>query len=138
MPTRADFPYLVPVTLRWKDNDVYGHVNNVDYYSFFDTAINMFLVLEGGLDVHCGQSIGLCAESTCNYHAPLTYPGAVEVGVRVEHLGSSSVRYGVAVFAQEVEEPAATGTFVHVFVDRETRRPTPIGGRLREALAGLL
>jgi acyl-CoA thioester hydrolase len=134
---RADFPHLHAITTRWDDNDVYGHVNNVRYFAFFDTAINEWLVREGGLDIHGGDVIGLCAESHCAYTAAIALPDAVEVGLRVGHVGGSSVRYELAVFKGGQEEPAATGWFVHVFVERETRRPVPLAPPLRAALERL-
>ncbi len=135
--TRAEYPFRMPITTRWKDNDVYGHVNNVEYYSFFDTAINAWLIREGGLDIHRGTVIGLCAESHCAFHAALEFPGTVECGVRVARLGRSSVRYELALFADGLDGPAATGWFVHVFVDRASRRPADLPGELRAALERL-
>jgi acyl-CoA thioester hydrolase len=135
--TRADFPHHRAVPTRWNDNDVYGHVNNVQYYAFFDTVINAWLIEEGGLDIHDGAVIGLCAESHCTYHAPLAFPGTVDAGLRVGHLSRSSVRYEVGLFAAGEDEPAATGWFVHVFVDRTTRRPAEPPPRLRAALERL-
>ena len=120
---RGAFPHLHPITTRWDDNDVYGHVNNVRYFAFFDTAINDWLIREGGLDIERGDVIGVCAESHCAYTAAIAFPDAVEVGLRAGHVGNSSVRYELAVFKAGAEEPAATGWFVHVFVDRATRRP---------------
>ena len=134
---RHAFPYLHPIATRWDDNDVYGHVNNVRYFAFFDTAINDWLIREGGLDVEHGAVIGLCAESHCAYTAAIAFPDAVEVGLRTERIGSSSVRYELAVFRGGAEESAATGWFVHVFVDRVTRRPVPIPAPLRAALERL-
>ena len=134
---RADYPFLCPLPTRWDDNDVYGHVNNVRYFAFFDTAINEWLVREGGLDIHGGDVIGLCAESHCSYSTAIAFPDAVEVGLRAGHVGSSSVRYELAVFRGGDEEPAATGWFVHVFVDRATRKPAPIPAGLRQALERL-
>jgi acyl-CoA thioester hydrolase len=131
----ADFPYRHPITTRWDDNDVYGHVNNVRYFAFFDTAINAWLIEEGGLDIERGDVIGVCAESHCTYTAAISFPDAVEVGVRAGHIGTSSVRYELGVF--KGEEPAASGWFVHVFVDRATRRPVPFPPRLRAALERL-
>ena len=125
------------ITTRWMDNDVYGHVNNVQYYSYFDTVINEYLIAEGGLDIVHGPVIGLCAESHCTYHGPLAFPDAVEAWLRVGHLGRSSVRYEIALRRAGVEEPAATGWFVHVFVDRETRRPAEIPAPVRAALERL-
>ena len=137
MTARADFPHLHRIATRWDDNDVYGHVNNVRYFAFFDTAINDWLVREGGLDIHDGDVIGVCAESHCNSATPISFPEAVEVGLRAVHIGGSSVRYELAVFRAEDSEPAATGWFVHVFVDRGTRRPVPFPERLRAALQRL-
>jgi acyl-CoA thioester hydrolase len=116
------------------DNDVYGHINNVAFYSYFDTAANHYLIHEGALDVHDGPVIGLVVESTCRYHAPAAYPDALSVGVRVERLGDRSVTYGIAVFRQGEDVAVADGTFVHVFVDRATRRPITIPPQLRAAL----
>ena len=135
--TREEYPHVHEVPTRWDDNDVYGHVNNARYFAFFDTAINTWLIEEGGLDVDRGEVIGVCAESHCAYTAAIAFPDAVEVGLRAAHIGSSSVRYELAVFKAGADEPAATGWFVHVFVDRETRRPAPPPPRLRAALERL-
>jgi acyl-CoA thioester hydrolase len=135
--SRADYAWVLEVPTRWADNDAYGHVNNVQYYAFFDTAINAWLIAEGGLDVEGGDVIGVCAESSCRYLAALTYPEVADVAVRVGHLGRTSVRYELAVFRQGADEPAAEGTFVHVFVDRDSRRPTEPPPRLRDALERL-
>lgn len=134
---REDVRFVVPLSTRWTDNDVYGHVNNAIYYAFFDSAVNRFLIEEGGLDIHAGPVIGLVVESSCRYHAPLAYPEPIVGGVRVDRLGTSSVTYGVAVFAEGKDDAAADGTFTHVFVDRVTRRPTPIPDELRRALERL-
>jgi acyl-CoA thioester hydrolase len=131
------YPHRFPIQTRWKDNDVYGHVNNVEYYSYFDTAINAWLIREGGLDIERGDIIGLCVESHCEYKAALTFPETIEVGLRVGHLGKSSVRYELAIFREGGDEVTAEGHFVHVFVERETRRPVPIPPRLRDALERL-
>ncbi len=132
---RAGYGYVQAIPTRWMDNDVYGHVNNVVYYSYFDTVTNTYLIQYGGLDIHAetGQ-IGLCVESHCRYAAPLSFPGIVEAALRVETLGRSSVRYGIGLFAADASTPAAEGWFVHVFVDRATSRPEPIGDALRAAL----
>ncbi len=135
---RADYAHVLPIPTRWNDNDVYGHVNNVEYLAFFDTVINRWLIEEGGLDIAGGPTIGLCAESGCTYHAALVFPQVVDAALRVAHLGRTSVRYEVGLFAQGSDEPAGTGFFVHVFVDRAERRPAPIEGGLREALERLL
>ena len=134
---RREFRHLHPMSTRWDDNDVYGHVNNVRYFAFFDTAINAWLIREGGLDVERGDVIGVCAESHCAYTAAIAFPDAVEVGLRAAHLGTSSVRYELAVFRDGDEESAAAGWFVHVFVDRATRRPVAIPAPLRAALERL-
>ena len=133
---RADYPHLLEIPTRWHDNDIYGHVNNVDYYAFFDTVINRWLIQEGGLDIQNGQTIGLCAESACRFTAALVFPEAVTAGLRVAHLGTSSVKYEIGLFGAG-GEPAATGWFVHVFVDRATRRPVPIPATIRGALEAI-
>jgi acyl-CoA thioester hydrolase len=120
------------------DNDIYGHVNNVVYYSYFDTIINAWLIAHAGLDIHGGAQIGLCAESHCKFLAPIEFPNIVEAGLRVEQLGRSSVRYGVGLFIEDQPAPAAKGWFVHVFVDRAGRAATPIQPAMRAALATLL
>jgi acyl-CoA thioester hydrolase len=122
------------ITTRWMDNDVYGHVNNVVYYSFFDTAVNGLLMDAGVLDIHAGDVIGLVAETQCNYFAPIAFPQPVVAGVRVAQLGRSSVRYEIALFAGDASESAAAGHFVHVYVDRATRRPVPLPEPLRAVL----
>jgi acyl-CoA thioester hydrolase len=134
---RASYGHWLALATRWKDNDVYGHVNNTEYYSYFDTIINGYLIEEGGLDIHAGETIGLCVESHCNYSAALAFPETVDVGMRVGKLGRSSVRYEIGIFRRGVDEPAATGWFVHVFVGRDDRRPVPIPDRIREALERL-
>ncbi|MBM3547851.1 MAG: acyl-CoA thioesterase [Alphaproteobacteria bacterium] len=120
------------------DNDVYGHVNNVVYYSYFDTVINAYLIDTGKLDIEKGPVIGLCVESQCRYFKPLAFPDTIDAGLRVGRLGSSSVRYEIGLFRQGDDEPAAAGHFVHVFVDRAGRRPTPIPEPMRSALARLV
>jgi acyl-CoA thioester hydrolase len=135
--TVAEYPHRLAIPTRWADNDVYGHVNNVEYYAFFDTVINAWLIAEGGLDIHRGEVIGLCAESHCEFHAPLAFPETVQAGLRVVSLGRSSVRYEIGLFGERVAEPAATGWFVHVFVDREQRRPAQIPAGVRAALERL-
>ncbi len=133
----ADYPHVLPIATRWKDNDVYGHVNNVEYYSYFDTVINAYLITEGGLDIHAGPVIGLCVESHCAFSASLAFPETVRAGLRVGKLGNSSVRYEIGLFGEGSDEPAAEGWFVHVFVDRETRRPQPVPDVVRAALERL-
>ncbi len=134
---RSDYRHHLRIPTRWYDNDVYGHVNNVQYYAFFDTVINEWLIREGGLDIHAGDVIGLCAESHCAFHAPLAFPETVHAGLRVGRLGGSSVRYEIGLFGEYGAGPAATGWFVHVFVDRAARRPTDIPVPLRAALERL-
>jgi acyl-CoA thioester hydrolase len=134
----AGYPHVLDISTRWKDNDVYGHVNNVEYYSYFDTVINRFLITEGGLDIHGGAVIGLCVESHCAFKAALSFPDLVRAGLRVAHLGRSSVRYEIGLFREDDPEPVAEGWFVHVFVDREERRPRAIPDGVRAALEPLL
>ena len=138
MTAEGSYAHRVAIPTRWADNDVYGHVNNVEYYAFFDTAINTWLVREGGLDIHEGGVIGVCAESHCTYHAGVSFPETVEVGLRVGKLGRTSVRYELAIFREAGDEPVATGWFVHVFVDRASRRPAEMPERLRGALERLV
>lgn len=134
---RSAYPAFRSITTRWMDNDVYGHVNNVVYYSWFDTAVNAWLIEQGALDIHGGGTIGLVIETQCNYFAPLAFPQTIEAGIRVAHLGTSSVRYEVGLFAQGADEAAAQGHFVHVYVDRQTRRPVPLPPQLRAVLETL-
>ena len=134
-PARADYPVFYPITTRWMDNDFYGHVNNVTYYSYFDTAANNYLIKEGGLDIVNGDVIGFVVNSGCQYLAPIAYPEAIEAGLRVDKLGNSSVQYGIAIFKQGQPQVCAYGHFVHVFVDRKTQKPTPIPEGIRQALA---
>ncbi len=134
MSARDGYRHFLRMGTRWKDNDVYGHVNNVVYYSFFDTVINQYLIAAGGLDIRGGAVMGVCAESHCKFLGELAFPEEVEAGLRVEHLGNSSVRYGVGLFRAGAVEAAAEGWFVHVFVDRGSRRPVAIPAALRAAL----
>ena len=122
---------------RWMDNDAYGHVNNVVYYSWFDTAVNAYLIEHGVLDIHHGEAIGLVVETQCNYFSPLAFPQTVEAGLRVARLGHSSVRYEVALFAQDQDLCAARGHFVHVYVDRVSRRPVSLPQPLKQLLETL-
>lgn len=131
---RSDYRVFRPIGTRWMDNDVYGHVNNVVYYSWFDTAVNGWLIEQGALDIHAGAVIGLVVETQCNYFAPLAFPQTVHAGLRVAHLGSSSARYEVGLFAEGADRAAACGHFVHVYVDRETRRPVPLPEPLKRTL----
>ncbi len=134
---RGRYPVFRSITTRWGDNDIYGHVNNVVYYSWFDTAVNAYLIEQGALDIHGGDTIGLVVETQCNYFAPLAFPQTIEAGIRVAHLGSSSVRYEVGLFAQGEPFSAAAGHFVHVYVGREDRRPRTLPEPLRRALEPL-
>ncbi|WP_116199574.1 acyl-CoA thioesterase [Amycolatopsis circi] len=132
----VNYPHWQTVPLRWKDNDVYGHVNNVVHYSLMDTVINTWLIERGGLDIESGPVIGLCVESHCAYHASVSFPDTLRIGLRVAHLGRSSVRYEIGMYTAS-ETLVAEGHFVHVFVDREPRRPVEVAGKLRESLAEL-
>lgn len=162
-PLITAYPYVTTITTRWMDNDIYGHVNNVAYYSFFDTAANQFLIERGGLDIADASIIGLVVESKCTYHAPLAYPQVLRAGVRVDRLGNRAVTYGIAIFAGDGatdpshrdpsragdpshrdpsrsgddDRAAAHGHFVHVFVERETRTPVAIPEPLRSALSSI-
>jgi acyl-CoA thioester hydrolase len=135
---REHFKFLTRIATRWMDNDVYGHINNVVYYSYFDTLINKYSIDSGALDIHDGAVIGLAVETHCRFLQPLSFPQDIDAALRVAHLGTSSVRYEIGLFAPAQDEPAALGWFVHVFVDRKTRRPQPMSNMLRLALSALL
>ncbi|NEX61140.1 acyl-CoA thioesterase [Noviherbaspirillum galbum] len=132
--TRSDYKHFHPITTRWMDNDAYGHVNNVVYYSWFDTAVNQFLIVNGALEIERSPVIGLVIETQCNYFAPVAFPDQVSAGIRVSKLGKSSVRYEVGIFRGDEQSAAAQGHFVHVYVDRETRRPAAIPDAMRQLL----
>jgi acyl-CoA thioester hydrolase len=134
---RSAYRAFSAITTRWMDNDAYGHVNNVVYYSWFDTAVNAHLIERGVLDIHHGRTIGLVIETQCNYFASLAFPQTIEAGLRVAKLGTSSVRYEVGLFAQGEPLTAARGHFVHVYVDRDTRRPVPLPPDLKTVLEQL-
>jgi acyl-CoA thioester hydrolase len=134
---RSAYPFFTRITTRWMDNDIYGHINNVVHYSFFDTAVNSFLIGRGALDIHAGPVIGVVVETHCNFFAPLQYPQAVEAGVRVGRLGSSSVRYEIGLFADAAPTCAASGHFVHAYVDPLSRRPAALPHELLSALSPL-
>lgn len=135
-PEREAYGYLCPVDSRWADNDIYGHINNVVYYSYFDSTINRYLIDQGGLDIHAGDVIAYVVSSGCDYVEAAAYPESLAIGMRVEKLGTSSVRYGLALFG-ETGAAKAQGFVVHVFVDRQSGRPVAIPARLREALEKL-
>ena len=144
LPTRAQAEHrsayraFRDIGTRWSDNDLYGHVNNVVYYSWFDTAVNGLLIERGALDIHRGRTIGLVVETHCDYFSPLAFPEPVTAGIRVAHAGASSVRYEVALFpGDETLACAAKGHFVHVYVDRATRRPAPLPAELLHVLESL-
>jgi acyl-CoA thioester hydrolase len=131
---RSRFPRFQTITTRWMDNDIYGHVNNVVHYSFFDTAVNRYLIEAGALDIHAGAVIGLVVQTQCHYFESIAFPQTVHAGLRVAHLGRSSVRYEVGLFADDAPLAAAVGHFVHVYVDRASRRPVPLPAPLQAAL----
>ena len=137
MAERKAYKHFVSIATRWRDNDIYGHVNNIEYYGYFDTAINLYLIERGELDIQGGSLIGVCAESHCKFVAELSFPQIVEAGLRVEHLGKTSVRYGIGLFRRGMEQAAAEGWFVHVFVDRLSHRPAALTSALRAALEQL-
>lgn len=136
--TQHDFHYFLTINTRWADNDIYGHVNNVVYYSFFDTAVNTFLIEHASLDIHHGDIIGLVVDSGCSYFAPLAYPESIVAGVRVLHIGNSSVRYQIALFKENAQQAIAQGHFVHVYVERSTRKPKALPNNMRSMLNTLL
>lgn len=136
--TRADYAHFLAISTRWSDNDVYGHINNVVYYSYFDTVVNEYLLRAGVLDFSEGETIGLVVETRCNFFAPVVFPEPIEAGLRVEKLGNTSVRYEVAIFTQGSDVAAAQGHFVHVYVDRVARRPVPLPAPLVDALKPLI
>lgn len=135
---RCDYPHFHAIATRWMDNDLYGHVNNVVYYSYFDTIINEYLIREAGLDIQAGAVIGVCAESSCRFKAAFSFPEAIHCGLKVAHLGKRSVRYEIGLFKAGAGTAAAEGSFVHVFVERRTMRPVEIPAGLRAALEKLL
>lgn len=132
---RSDYKHFLPLQTRWADNDIYGHVNNVAYYGYFDTIVNNYLIGAGALDIHNGAIIGLVVETGCQYFAPLAFPQKLEGGLRVAHIGNASVRYELAIFETGQNQPAAQGHFVHVYVDKERRKPVNLPDALRSALS---
>ena len=136
--TRADFPVLRPQHTRWHDDDTYGHVNNVVYYAYFDTAVNGYLLEASGTDIRNLPAIGIVAETACRYLRPVSFPDRLEIGLAVARLGRSSVSYQLAVLRDGENEPAAVGRFVHVYVDRATRRPVAVPDVIRQVLEPLI
>jgi acyl-CoA thioester hydrolase len=134
----TDFPHFGAITTRWMDNDVYGHINNVVYYSFFDTVVAEYLVAQGALDFINGGTIGLVVETKCSYFAPVAFPDRVRAGLRVAHLGTSSVRYEIGIFRNDETTAAAQGYFVHVYVDRASNKPMPLPEKFKTALTKLI
>ncbi|TDT96668.1 MULTISPECIES: acyl-CoA thioesterase [Azorhizobium] len=135
---RSSFPHFLPITTRWSDMDVYGHVNNVVYYAYFDTVVAEYLMRTDGVNPHESAAIGLVVETRCSYFQSLTFPETVEAGLRVVKLGNTSVRYEIGIFRQGEDTASAQGYFVHVYVDRDTRRPVPLPEHLKRALAPLV
>ena len=135
---RSGYKYFADITTRWMDNDIYGHVNNVVYYSYFDSVSNQYLLEQGGLDIHSAEIIGFVVASSCEYKSPVAYPEKLEAGFRVNRLGNSSVEYGIGIFKKGQQAASAHGTFTHVFVDRNTDKPVSISAQIRAALQAVL
>ena len=131
---RKDYVYSIFINTRWMDNDIYGHVNNVTYYSYFDTVVNQYLIERGGLDIHTAKIVGFVVASNCEYYSPLAFPEKIEVCFRVNNIGSKSVEYGVAIFGDARELASAAGTFTHVFVERASAKSSTIPEQIRQAL----
>lgn len=134
IPSLTEFPYKQMITTRWRDNDVYGHVNNVVYYSWFDTAVNGYLVEGGVLDFANGEMVGLVVETQCNYFQPVAFPDRITAGIAAEKIGNSSVRYRVGIFRNDEVSASASGHFIHVYVDAKTRKPVSLSDELRRVL----
>jgi acyl-CoA thioester hydrolase len=134
---RENYKHFLAIPTRWHDNDIYGHVNNVVFYAYFDTVVAEYYIASGGFNIHGGSVIGLVVETLCRYHQPIAFPDIIDAGLRVARLGTSSVRHEIGLFRAGDAAPAATGHFIHVFVDRVTRRPVPIPDNIRTALARL-
>ncbi len=130
----GDYKHTLSIQTRWMDNDIYGHVNNVQYYSYFDTVVNRYLIDQGVLDIHQGEVIGLVVETQCKYKKSLAFPEIITAGLTVTRIGNSSVRYEVGLFKEGEDQPAAQGHFIHVYVDKQTQRPTALPEPLRVAL----
>ena len=135
---RDDYRHFLTIATRWMDNDIYGHINNVQYYSYFDTVINRFLIDQGVLDIHAGEIIGLAVESHCNFFSSAAFPDDIEAGLRVDRLGRSSVRYEIGLFSAGREQAISQGHFVHVYVNRQSGEPVALPAALRAALATLV
>ncbi len=135
---RADYRHFLTIATRWMDNDIYGHINNVQYYSYFDTVINRFLIDQGVLDIHAGEIIGLAVESHCNFFSSAAFPDDIEAGLRVGRLGRSSVRYEIGLFSAGREPAISQGHFVHVYVNRQSGESVALPDALRTALATLV
>jgi len=135
---RKHYAHFLTIPTQWRDVDMYQHVNNVVFYAYFDTVINQYLIRQGVLQPETGEVIGFAVESKCQFLEPVVFPDILEAGLRIGHVGNSSCRYEIAIFKQGSEKPSAVGYFVHVFVNRETTRPTPITGQLRVALENLM
>ncbi|MCW5688033.1 MAG: acyl-CoA thioesterase [Pseudolabrys sp.] len=133
----AAFPYITDITTRWMDNDVYGHINNVTYYSFFDTVVANWLIESGVLDIATSPVVGLVVDTQCSYFSSIAYPDKVRAGLRVAHVGTSSVRYEIGIFRNDDTTAAAQGHFVHVYVERATNKPAPLSEKHKQALEGL-
>lgn len=136
-PTRKDYGYFESLNTRWSDNDIYGHVNNVMYYSYFDTVTNSYLIKHAGLDIQNDDVVGFIVNSTCDYFAPIAYPENIDVGLRVNKLGGKSVEYGLAIFKEGSDAAVASGTFTHVFVSRASGKSTALPETIRSALESL-
>ena len=135
---RNDYPYMMPIQTRWMDNDAYGHVNNVQYYSYFDTTVNQFLVHQGILDIQKSPIVGLVVETQCRYAKSIVFPDLVHAGLKVAHLGTSSVRYELGLFKDHDDQAAAEGHFIHVYVERDTNKPVPVPANMRTVLEKLM
>ena len=139
LPERTDYRFFLDIATRWMDNDIYGHVNNVTYYSYFDTVVARFLLGTGAINLVDSPVIGVVVETQCRFHAPIAFPDAVTAGLRVERVGNTSIRYGIGIFREAGQQVSAEGHFVHVYVDRATqRRPTPLPDVLRQAATAIL
>ena len=135
--SRDQFPHFLSIPTRWMDNDQYGHVNNVVYYSYFDTAVNQFLIARGVLNIHNGDVVGFVVDSGCAYFSSISFPDTIHAGIRVAKLGNSSVRYEIALYRNDDPRPCAAGHFVHVYVERSSNRPVPIPASVRDVLETL-